>query len=234
MQGRIHSFESMGLHDGPGIRSVVFLKGCPLRCSYCHNPDTWVETDGDKISSDELLNKVKRFAHYHKSSGGGVTVSGGEPLLQGKFLKDFFKKCKDEGIHTALDTSGVGLKEKYNELLDYTDLIILDIKHWNPDGYLDITGISMDAFNDFINTIKVKYKGDIWIRHVVVPGISDDKKSIEELEKYINDLGLRNVKKLELLPFHNMAKEKYDKLNIDYTFKDVKALEYDYVNSLLG
>lgn len=234
MQGRIHSFESMGLHDGPGIRSVVFLKGCPLRCSYCHNPDTWVETDGDRISSEELLNKVKRYRPYHKSSGGGITVSGGEPLLQGGFVKDFFKKCKDEGIHTALDTSGVGLKEKYNELLDYTDLIILDIKHWDEGQYNAITGVSMDAFNRFVNTIKSRFSGDIWIRHVVVPGISDDKDSIKEFQKYIDSLGLDNIKKVELLPFHNMAQEKYEKLNIDYTLKDFKTLEYDYVNSLLG
>lgn len=234
MIGYVHSFESMGLHDGPGIRSVVFMKGCPLRCIYCHNPDTWDYKNGEEISIEYLINKISRYKSFFNSSGGGVTISGGEPLMQSGFVKELLMECKEKSIHTALDTSGVGIKKEDIELLDYVDLLILDIKHWDSEKYKEITGIEIDNFLEFVDIINNRFKGELWIRHVVVPGISDNKKSIDELKMFLNKLAIKKIDKLELLPFHNMAQEKYEKLNIEYPLKDVESIGYEYVKGLLG
>lgn len=219
--GRIHSIESMGLVDGPGIRTVVFFQGCALRCAYCHNPDTWGFEGGQEISPEELLNKVLRFKSYFEKSGGGVTCSGGEPLMQPKFLLEFLKLCKKNNIHTTLDTSGVGLGN-YDEILKYVDLVLLDIKHYDMDGYKHITEHSMDKFNEFAKSV-ISSNVPLWIRHVVVPGITDTKEHMINLKNFISKF--KNVQKVELLPYHNLGVNKYEKLGIPYKLEGVEPMD---------
>ena len=174
MKGRIHSFESMGLVDGPGIRSVVFFQGCNLRCKFCHNPDTWTCDGGTEVDSSELVKKINRFKTYYDRSGGGVTCSGGEPLLQPSFLIELFKGCKEHGMNTCLDTSGVGVGN-YEEVLKYTDLVLLDIKHYEKGGYKEITRRDLDEFNNFLEALN-KTDVKVWIRQVIVPGFNDSEE----------------------------------------------------------
>lgn len=210
IKGRVHSIESMGLMDGPGVRSVVFFQGCKLRCAYCHNPDTWDIEGGFEFSADELFSKLLRFKPYLKKNGG-ITFSGGEPLLQPEFLLELLKLCRQEGINTALDTSGVGLGRMYDEILDLTDLVILDIKHIDPTDYFDLTGHSIDNFYEFQEILNKKQK-KIWIRHVVVPGITDDTSHIKALKNRLEIFS--NIEKIELLPYHTMGLQKYKKMGI--------------------
>jgi pyruvate formate lyase activating enzyme len=217
--GKIHSFESMGLVDGPGIRSVVFMQGCTLRCAYCHNPDTWGFTEGHEVTPQELVKKIIRFKPYFKN-GGGVTFSGGEPLLQPDFLIEALKLCKEAGVHTAIDTAGYG-SEKYEEILKYTDLVLLDIKHVDEIGYKDLVGKSKKGFDEFLQIVQ-KNGTKLWIRHVVVPGITNSEEHIKKLAKIIK--GLNNVEKIELLPYHTLGVEKYKKLGIEYRLCEVEAM----------
>ncbi|WP_204598099.1 pyruvate formate-lyase-activating protein [Clostridium pascui] len=228
IKGYIHSTETMGLVDGPGIRTVVFFQGCALRCSYCHNPDTWSFEGGQEISPDELLKKVLRFRPYFEKSGGGVTCSGGEPLMQPKFLLEFLKLCKENNIHTTLDTSGVGLGN-YDEILKYVDLVLLDVKHYARDGYEQITKHSMDKFDEFVESV-IKSNVPIWIRHVVVPGITDSQEHILELKKFISKF--KNIQKVELLPYHTLGVNKYEKLGIPYRLNGIEAMEKDNCKQL--
>ena len=195
IKGKIHSVESMGLVDGPGIRVVVFMQGCTLRCLYCHNPDTWT-LDGNKDALDftpeELVNKISRFRSYFEKSGGGVTFSGGDPLKQPEFLKETLKLCKEAGIQTTLDTSGVGFGD-YEEILKYTDLVLYDVKHLTREGYKDMTGIEIDETQKFLEACK-KMGTKMWIRQVVVPGKTDSEEYIRELGKFIKTLD--NVEKV--------------------------------------
>ena len=213
IKGKIHSVESMGLVDGPGIRVVVFMQGCTLRCLYCHNPDTWT-LDGNKDALDftpeELVNKISRFRSYFEKSGGGVTFSGGDPLKQPEFLKETLKLCKEAGIHTTLDTSGVGFGD-YEEILKYTDLVLYDVKHLTREGYKDMTGIEIDETQKFLEACK-KMGTKMWIRQVVVPGKTDSEEYIRELGKFIKTLD--NVEKVELLPYHLLGVNKYETLGI--------------------
>ena len=195
MVGKIHSVESMGLTDGPGIRFIVFFQGCSLRCAYCHNPDTWDMNGGKEVTAEELVERALRFEPYFKSSGGGVTCSGGEPLLQPEFLIDFLKLCKDNGLHTVIDTAGFG-KGRYEEILEYTDLVLLDVKHVTEIGYKEITGRPPKEFLKFVSALE-KTNTPTWIRHVVVPGLTDGKEHIERLNKFIDEFS--NVEKVELL-----------------------------------
>ena len=220
MKGRIHSIESMGLLDGPGIRTVVFLQGCKLRCLYCHNPDTWLMGDGNQVEAQDLVRKIKRYRPYFEKSGGGVTFSGGEPLLQPEFLLESLKMCKDMGIHTALDTAGYGFGE-YEEILRYTDLVLFDIKHEDPKQYLFVTGQKEDKSLKFLEAVQ-KAGTKMWIRHVVVPGITDGEDHIRNLAKKIRTLG--NVEKVELLPYHTMGENKYEAMNIKYKLEGVEAM----------
>ena len=167
IKGRIHSIETMGLVDGPGIRVVVFFQGCKLRCTYCHNPDTWNENTGTEYTVEEVVSKIKKFKSYFQTSGGGVTFSGGDPLRQPEFLLEVLKACKAEGIHTCLDTSGVGFGD-YEEILKYTDLVLYDVKHLTEKGYLDLTGFKMDETNKFLEAVR-KNQTKLWIRQVVLP-----------------------------------------------------------------
>ena len=231
IKGKIHSVESMGLVDGPGIRVVVFMQGCTLRCLYCHNPDTWT-LDGNKDALDftpeELVNKISRFRSYFEKSGGGVTFSGGDPLKQPEFLKETLKLCKEAGIHTTLDTSGVGFGD-YEEILKYTDLVLYDVKHLTREGYKDMTGIEIDETQKFLEACK-KMGTKMWIRQVVVPGKTDSEEYIRELGKFIKTLD--NVEKVELLPYHLLGVNKYETLGIRYRLEGLEAMDKEACKAL--
>lgn len=223
-KGRIHSIESFGTVDGPGIRFVAFMQGCPLRCRYCHNPDTWTFSGGKEISAEELAATALKYKSYIKN--GGVTVSGGEPLLQLEFVTEFFKILKSEGIHTALDTSGITFCaddenniERHAKLLEYTDLVLLDIKHIDEDGHIKLTGKSNKNTLAFAKYLSETGK-DIWIRHVLVPEITDKDEYLYKLREFID--GLKTVKKVEVLPYHTLGVVKYEKLGLDYMLKDIQ------------
>ncbi|HSP48244.1 MAG TPA: pyruvate formate-lyase-activating protein [Clostridiaceae bacterium] len=223
MKGRIHSVESMGLVDGPGIRVVVFLQGCKLRCLYCHNPDTWLMGGGEMVEPEELLKKIKRYRPYFEKSGGGVTFSGGEPLMQPEFLLECLKLCRKEGIHTVLDTAGYGFGD-YREILANTDLVLFDMKHIDPENYLMLTGRSGETawrFLDAVQEAGVK----MWVRHVVVPGITDGEGHIRKLAAKLKPL--KGVIKVELLPYHTLGQNKYEEMNIRYKLDGVEAMDRD-------
>ncbi len=226
MQGYISSVEPMGLVDGPGLRYVVFMQGCKLRCLYCHNPETWQMTEDKKMTSEELFQKIKRYKNYY--TNGGVTFSGGEPLLQKDFLIDILKKCQAEKIHTALDTAGVGVGG-YEEILKYVDLIILDIKAVDEQNYQTITGSNMAEFNKFLD-VAIKMNKDFWLRSVIVPGLNDTKEYILALKKYISKIP--NVLKVELLPYHLYGVDKYKELNIKYPLEKTPPMDLDKIKEL--
>ena len=220
MEGYIHSIETLGLVDGPGIRVVIFMQGCPLRCLFCHNPDTWIPEQNRKMQPEELVNFILKYHNYF-GEDGGVTFSGGEPLFQPTFLLETLKLCKKAGIHTALDTSGVG-KELIEEILDYTDLVILDIKAIDEEGYQKMTGLSMNSFNNFLELCKKKNK-KMWLRQVVVPGKNDSMEYMKNLKKFIKKIP--NVEKIELLPYHTKGVMKYKKLGIPYRLENVSEMD---------
>lgn len=236
--GKIHSIETFGTVDGPGVRFVVFFQGCPMRCQYCHNPDTWLPEDGTDVTADQILAKVERNRAFYKT--GGITATGGEPMLQMEFLTELFTKAKSRGIHTCLDTSGVmfpgedGCQEEgaardneeghmgqIDALLSVTDLVMLDIKHMEPEAHRKLTGHSNENILDFARYLDAMRK-PVWIRHVVVPGITYDSKELTELGHFLGTLS--NVEKLEVLPYHALGKVKYDNLGIDYVLKDTPQL----------
>ena len=219
MIGYVNKIESMGLVDGPGIRTVIFMQGCMLRCVFCHNPESWSFKGGTKYTPLELVNKISRFKPYY-GEDGGVTFSGGEPLGQPEFLLETCKLLKKENINICLDTSGVGTK--YEELLDYIDLIILDIKHITSEGYEMITGAKIDKFQKFLETVQKKNK-KLWLHQVIVPGINDTKEYILQLKEYISKI--KNVEKVELLPYHTMGVGKYKDLNIKYKLDGVPPMD---------
>lgn len=221
MEGHIHSLESFGTVDGPGIRFVIFMQGCPLRCLYCHNPDTWDMRGGAKyrMKPSELLIEVLRYKNF--IAKGGVTVTGGEPLLQPEFLKEFFRLCRGEGIHTALDTSGYICSDKALEILEYVDLVLLDIKTIDPVLHPRLTGVKLDNALTFLNELE-KRSVPTWIRHVIVPTLTDDDTSLEALAEYISHFSV--VQKAELLPYHTLGAYKYEAQGIDYKLKNVEPL----------
>lgn len=217
MKGRIHSYETMGLLDGPGIRTVVFLQGCSLRCLYCHNPDTWNCAGGREWEAEELFAVLTRFEPYYRKSGGGVTFSGGEPLLQPEFLLEMLKKCKEAGIHTAIDTAGAG-KGNYDEILRNTDLVILDVKHWDPEGFRKMTGGDFTRYLGFREAV-LRNNSRVILRHVVIPGHTD---SPGHLERIAAEMGrFTNVEKKEFLPYHTMGKSKYEAMGMEYPLEGV-------------
>lgn len=228
MKGNIHSIESMGLTDGPGIRFVVFFQGCSLRCAYCHNPDTWSLDGGEETLAEELVRRALRFKPYFESSGGGVTCSGGDPLLQPEFLIEFLKLCKENELHTALDTAGFG-RGQYEEILKYTDLVILDVKHVNEEGYRELTGGNFEEFLDFVEALK-KADKPMWIRHVVVPGITDSEAHIEELKSLLERF--ENVERVELLPYHVLGVNKYREMGIPYRLDGIDPMNREKVEKL--
>lgn len=218
IKGNIHSIETCGTVDGPGIRFVIFMQGCPLRCQYCHNPDTW-QTDTNKLMTiDEIMQKYDGVKEFVQS--GGITVTGGEPLLQIDFVTELFKVAKSRGIHTALDTSGITFNpentENINNLLKYTDLVLLDIKHIDDAEHKKLTGASNKnilAFAQFLSEKQIP----VWIRHVVVKDITLNEKYLIELGRFLKTM--KNIKALDILPYHNMAIPKYEALGINYPLK---------------
>ena len=224
MTGRIHSFESFGTVDGPGIRFVVFLQGCPLRCQYCHNPDTW-GAGGSEYTVDEVIDRALRYKNYFGDQGG-VTVTGGEPLLQIDFVTELFTKLKQKGIHTCVDTSGITFRadnsasvEKHEKLLAVADLFLLDIKHIDDEACKKLTGQSNQntlAFAQFLSDRNKK----IWIRQVLVPNVTDSDESLQRTRTFIDTL--KTVEKVEVLPYHTMGEVKYEKLGMEYPLKGVE------------
>lgn len=219
IKGMIHSVETFGTVDGPGIRYIVFFQGCPLRCQYCHNRDTWNLKDGKEVTVDELINDIKKYIPFMKSSNGGVTISGGEPTLQLEFLTALLKELKKLGIHTCLDTSGFVHLDGVKGLLEYVDLVLLDIKHIDPEKHLMLTGVENKKTLEFAKYL-AEINKDMWIRHVVVPTITDSPEDVKELAAFINTL--KSVKKVELLPYHSMGKIKWKKLHQLYPLEDIK------------
>ncbi len=232
-EGRIHSIESFGSVDGPGVRFLIFLQGCRLRCRYCHNADTWRTDGGTLMSADELLDKAERCRPYWGKSGG-ITVSGGEPLLQIDFLLELLRKAKQRGINTCIDTAGqpFARKEpflsKFEELCTLCDLFLVDIKHIDPDAHKSLTG----AYNGSILDM-LRYLSDInkpvWIRHVLVPGITDDDEALRKTRGFIETL--QNVERVEVLPYHSMGAYKWKELGVSYTLEDTQPPTADRIKN---
>jgi len=226
--GKVHSYESFGTVDGPGIRFVVFMQGCALRCKYCHNRDSWNLDGGHVVSTHELFEHIMRFRTYFIPSGGGVTITGGEPLLQAPFLISLFKKLKEENIHTAIDTSGMfEITDTIKELLSLTDLVLLDIKHINSKKCKDLVGFYNEkelAFARYLSDNNIP----IWIRQVLVPGYTDDEDDLKALKNFIESL--ETVEKIEILPYHDMGKYKWENLGYEYDLEDVRSANNDDVN----
>lgn len=220
MIGKIHSFETLGAVDGPGLRFVVFMQGCHLRCKYCQNRDTWGMHGGTAYDVDDLVSKILKYKNYI-TPNGGVTISGGEPLLQVDFLIELFTELKKHNIHTCLDTSGnVKLTDNIKKLIDLTDLFLLDIKCINNEKAIDLTGFSNENELNFARYLSDINK-PIWIRQVLVPGITDDKQDLLKLKEFITSLN--TVEKVEILPYHDLGKFKWENLNLDYPLKDYRT-----------
>lgn len=223
--GNIHSVESFGTVDGPGIRYVVFMQGCPLRCKYCHNVDTRAIGTGKNISVEQIISELKDYLPFIQASHGGITVSGGEPLLQMPFLTELFQACKKLGVHTAIDTSGVcysdspHFRSSFEKLAAVTDLVLLDIKEIDPERHKQLTGLTNRNILAFARWLSEK-KLPIWIRHVLVPGVTDSEEDLSNLGAFINSLD--NVARVELLPYHTMGIYKWENLGIDYPLKGIQ------------
>ena len=223
VQAAVHSLESFGASDGPGIRFIVFLNGCSMRCKYCHNPDTWARGDFEYYSADQLLAKALRYESYW-GKDGGITVSGGEPLLQIDFLIEFFRLCKEAGVSTCIDTSAQPFTReqpwfgKFEELMRYTDLLLLDIKHIDSAKHEALTGRPNENILDCARYLSETGK-PVWIRHVLVPTINDDDESLGKLDEFLKSLN--NVKRVDVLPYHTLGIFKWKELNIPYELEDV-------------
>ncbi len=220
--GNIHSIETFGTVDGPGIRMVIFMQGCPMRCLYCHNPDTWSLESNQQITSDEIIRRYESIREFCK---GGITVTGGEPLLQMTFVTDLFKKAQAKQIHTCLDTSGITFNPKHTEpfdrLLHYTSLVLLDIKHIDDSKHQKLTGRSNHNILSFARYLS-DHKIPVWIRHVVVPTITDDEQYLQKLGRFLKTIN--NIEALDVLPYHDMGMVKYQKLGIPYPLINIPSL----------
>lgn len=225
LTGYIHSLESFGSVDGPGVRYIIFMSGCAMRCQFCHNPDTWNMHSGTQYTADQLLEKARKYRSYWGSEGG-ITVSGGEPLLQTDFLTELFKKAKAEGIHTTLDTSGNPFTRKepffgkFQELLKYTDLILLDIKHIDEEKHQELTGCTNGNILDLAEYLS-EVSQPVWIRHVLIPGRSDEDMYLKKLDNFLQKL--HNVEKVEVLPYHTLGTYKWKELGLDYPLEGIES-----------
>lgn len=231
MSGRIHSLESFGTVDGPGVRFVVFVQGCPMRCAYCHNPDTWDMNGGKIMEVSEIIEAFERNRSYY--TDGGITVTGGEPLMQIDFLLELFTECRKHSINTCIDTSGIAYKpgnkaynDKLDQLMPLTDLVMLDIKHIDPEKHKELTSQPNDGILAFAQYLS-DHNVPIWIRHVVVPGITDVEEYLFKLGYFIG--GLKTLKALDVLPYHTMGEVKYKNLGMEYKLKDVPAMDKNTV-----
>ena len=230
-KGKIHSLESFGTVDGPGVRFVVFLQGCPLRCKYCHNPDTWnYDEFKEEKYPEDIFKMIKKYKRYF-GENGGVTVTGGEPLLQCEFILELFKLCKGEKIHTAIDTSGYIFNEKVKEVLEYTDMVLLDVKVMNNEIHKSLTGVELEPTLRFAKYLE-EIEKPTWIRHVVVPNITDDDSLLKKLAKYVSTM--KNVQKVELLPYHKLGEFKYEELGIIYPLEGVDELLDERLNNAIS
>ena len=228
MQGRIHSFQSLGTVDGPGVRAVVFMQGCPLRCACCHNPDTWDFGGGKLVSAEEIFRKIQRLRAYF-GKDGGVTVSGGEPLLQADFVAELFRLCRADGISCALDTSGCVYNESVEHLLSLTDLVLLDYKYTNDTDYKKYTGMSMQSAEDFLARLDALGKR-VWIRQVIIPTLNDSEESVRRL--YALSERYSCIEKTELLPFRKLCVEKYRALGIDFPLENIPEASEELIERL--
>ena len=228
MQGRIHSFQSLGTVDGPGVRAVVFMQGCPLRCACCHNPDTWDLGGGKLVSAEEIFRKIQRLRAYF-GKDGGVTVSGGEPLLQADFVAELFSLCRADGISCALDTSGCVYNESVERLLSLTDLVLLDYKYTNDTDYKKYTGMSMQSAEDFLARLDALGKR-VWIRQVIIPTLNDSEESVRRL--YALSERYSCIEKTELLPFRKLCVEKYRALGIDFPLENIPEASEELIERL--
>lgn len=229
-KGLIHSIQTLGTLDGPGVRFVVFMQGCNLRCGCCHNPDTWELDTGEEYSAEDILKKVLRFRDYF-GKDGGITVSGGEPLLQADFVYDLFKLCHDNKINTCLDTSGSIINEKIKKLLTVTDRVLLDIKYTNDDDYKKYVGCSMQkplVFLEYLNNNNIP----VTLRQVIIPTLNDTRESILKLKKLIESHNC--IDKVELLPFRKICQVKYDNMNIKFPFENISEPTYQKMDELNG
>lgn len=219
-QGYVHSVETAGTVDGPGIRFVLFLMGCPLRCAYCHNPDTWQLRKGELRPDTEVLEEIAGYAGFLKRAGGGVTISGGEPLMQPAFLQSLFRGCRELGLHTALDTSGLLGHLAPDALLDLVDLVLLDIKAGNGDLHRKVTGKPLDPVLTFAHRLRER-RQPVWIRHVLVPGLTDGEEELRQVARIVRDLD--NVERVDLLPFHQLGSYKWRELNQAYSLTETPS-----------
>lgn len=227
MTGRISSFQSMGAVDGPGLRCAVFMQGCPLRCAYCHNPETWDLQGGEEVTVEVLTQKIMRCKSYIQKKGG-VTVSGGEPLLQWRFVAELFRELKKNGIHTALDTSGTGDLAGAEEVLKVTDLVICDIKFTDKEKYKKYCGGKLSQVYDFL-ALTNRMKVPLWIRQVIIPGINDTADSIIELKE---QAALYRPENIELLPFRKLCEAKYENLGMEFKLKDIPECSKEAIDDL--
>ncbi|MEN1762089.1 pyruvate formate-lyase-activating protein [Anoxynatronum sibiricum] len=222
LQGMIHSIETMGLVDGPGIRTVFFLQGCPLRCSYCHNPDSQKTCGGNLMTPQEVVALARRYRPYHQSTGGGVTFSGGEPLMQGEFLSQCLTLLKADRFHTAIDTSGFGPEKWMDSILTNTDCVLMDLKATDSETHLKLTGKPMTGRLPFWRRLQA-FQREVWIRHVVVPGFTNNHHAIDAL--FHQACQIKTVEKIELLPYHKHGSEKYALLGLEDPLADTPAMD---------
>ena len=233
IKGRINKFETFGSVDGPGVRFLIFLQGCPMRCLFCHNPETWEFKGGMEMTADEVIQKALRYQDYWGDEGG-ITVSGGEPLAQIDFLIELFKVAKENGVNTCIDTSGGPFSksglwfEKFQKLMEYTDLLLVDIKHIDEEEHKKLTGMGNSHIIEMFRYLD-EIKKPIWIRHVLVPGISDNDEYLTRTRDFIRTLG--NVQRVEILPYHALAIPKYENLGINYKLKDTKSPDEERIKN---
>ncbi len=229
MEGRIHSIETCGTLDGPGIRYVIFLQGCPLRCKFCHNPDSWQLESDKKTSVKDLMEDILRYRNFIKT--GGITLSGGEPLLQAEFAAALFRECRKNGIHTAVDTSGAIPLSACKEAIDEVDLVLLDIKSIDTIKCQELTGKGNEEALKLLDYLELTGK-DVWIRHVVVPGITENDEDIERLAEYLSKYTV--IKRVEILPFHKMGEYKWKQLNMKYELSDTPPPKKESIENIKG
>ena len=221
IKGRLHSIETFGAVDGPGIRTVFFMQGCPARCAYCHNPDTWNYQGGRDVEVDEIVRRAKRGMPYY-GDDGGVTFSGGEPLLQGRFLLEAIKALAGEGIGSIIDTSGTYLDEDSEAVIKEADMILLDVKHVEANEFQKLTGRSQDTLFKLIEIINALNK-PIWVRQVIIPGYNDTAEYVQNLNSFLKRF--KTIEKIELLGYHNLAESKYKRLGMEYRLEGVKPMD---------